>query len=112
MRIQGNVFDCVFLILQELIHSSILSFIRENECIIDLSGGRFTVKEKCNQPITMKMCVLDAEEEIVSEIERKLEGIKGIGVKNIADLRKILIQNRELFRKSPGRIGCYVHEFK
>lgn len=58
------------------------------------------------------MWVYAEEEEIGTEIERKSTGIERIGVENIYELRKIIMESRNVFRKGRGRIYSCEHEFK
>lgn len=115
VEINKEVYECVFLIIPNLIHDCIIgiNFLRENACIIDFCSGKFKINQKENDPVIVELGTIKTEEqEIICQIKRKINEITGIDARQRITLQEILIKNKEIFRDIPGKMDCYVHEFR
>lgn len=50
--------------------------------------------------------------EIQIQINKKIKEIDGSSEEQLSKLKRILLENKKLFREGPGCIVCYEHEFE
>lgn len=101
IQINKETYECVFLIVPNLIHDCIIgvNFLRENACIIDFSCGELKINPRQSNPVIVEIGALQIEDrEIICQIEKKIESIKGIENRHLMTLQEILINNKEVFR--------------
>lgn len=113
-------YECVFLIIPDLIKPCILgtNFLQETGCLIDM-GRRIVELRREDDEATytvpmmhIKVVDVEEEEEIIRNIDKKIESIECGDKGTLERLREVLVRNRSLFRECPGRIEGYVHEFQ
>ena len=112
-------FDSVFVVVPELIRECILGFelLAKNGCVIDLSNkqiriqGDHTHEEETTAEI-LQVGLSALEEDIEESINKKVQDIEEITEGERSELRRILEDNKIVFRDTPGRITAYHHRFE
>ena len=111
--------DCVFLVIPNLIKDCILgiSFLKEEGCVIDMNKGTVEFRGRTGeQELQLPIGHMEFIEEDLDGIERRInEKVDGVTCEDETtreEVRRILLKCKNAFRKSPGRMDCYEHEFK
>ena len=95
-----------------------INFLQETGCLIDMGKRIVELRREadeaaCTVPmIHIEVVDTEEEEEIIRNIDKKVESIDCGDKGMLMRLREILVRNRSLFRERPGRIEGYVHEFQ
>ena len=107
--------DCVFLVIPNLIRNCILGiiFLKDERCLIDVEKGvvefrRREEEQNVSVPIVhMEVVEEEEEDEIEKKINAKVDNITGVDEKTLENLREVLMNNKSLFRDSPGSCLLY-----
>lgn len=113
--------DCVFLIIPGLIRECILGmeFLQQEGCIINIpqnyiqfSNVHNSLENTGTENIIPLLSLQKQECNTVDQVENKVNEITGVEEEHLRQLKRILLENREIFDDRPGRIQGYQHSFK
>lgn len=124
--LNGHVSDCVFLIIPHLICDCIIGmqYLQQEGCLINIpkkymvceqtnSGRDNNEPQKMVNHIPLLNVMTEEEGENIEErIQEKLREVNGIGNEHLEQLQRILMENKSVFSKRPGRITQYQHQIQ
>lgn len=112
-------FDSVFIVVPELIKECILGIelLNEGKCIVNIPNKQIIFNkpsEENQENVVLEIMGIDFEKQngIENLIEEKLEEISIIPEESKQKLKRILMDNRIVFRDAPGRIKEYTHQIR
>ena len=94
-----------------------VELLAESGCVIGLSNKQIRIQgdhthEGATTAENLQVELSAAEEGIEESINKKVQDIKEITEGERSELRRILDDNKIVFRDTPGRITAYHHRFE